>query len=218
MIPPLTEYHNAYDGGLKWRLTSEGVQTEANGILRTPGEPLTIRKIWRDYAATIQDAAETFGVPVEALLATIATESVVRDGIRDPKQVRIESHYKSDELTPDRVSVGLCHLLIGTASRLVGLPVSRGWLGIPRNNIWCAALYIRKTAGMHGFDGPKIGAVYNAGTVAVSDKNRWRMRSTNNHLDRWCSFYGDAVAVIRDAGGCVRDHGWMITAHLHGVL
>lgn len=214
----MREFHAAFDGGCRWRITSDGVELEHVGILQTPGEPLTIRKLWRDYGAPIQYAAQQFGVPVEVLLATIATESAVVNGVRDPKQVREEPGYRSDEATPHRISVGLCHILIDTARRVLRYPVGRAWLAVPANNIWCAAAVIRDSADVHGFDVPKVAATYNAGTVAESMKNRWRMRTTNDHLDRFTAWTGDAVAVVRASGGCARDFGWYLTAFTSGVL
>lgn len=212
------DYHSAFDGGARWRLTMDGVELEHVGTLRTAGEPLTVRKIWRDYTAPIQYAARQFGVPVELLLATIATESIVRQGARDPKQVREEPGYRSDESTPHKISVGLGHILIDTARRVLRYPVARAWLGVPSNNIWTIAAVIRDAADVHGFDAPKVAAAYNAGTVAESIKNRWKMRSTNDHLDRFGAWLGDAVAVVRDGGSCSRDWQWMLTAHASGVL
>lgn len=217
-IVTVREFHSAFDGGLRWRLQMDGVELEHVGTLRTSGEPLTIRKLWRDYGAPIQYAARQFGVPVELLLATIATESVTVHGLRDPKQVREEPGYRSDEATPHKVSVGLCHLLIETARGVLRYPVGRAWLGVPANNIWCAAAVIRDAADVHGFDVPRVAATFNAGTVAESVKNRWRMRSTGDHLDRFCAWYGDAVAVVRASGGCVRDHDWLLAAYDQGVL
>jgi hypothetical protein len=212
------EFHRAFDNGLAWRLRLDGVELEQSGTMRTPGVPLTIRKIWRDYAAPIQHAARVFGVPVEYLLATIATESIVRDGLRDPRQIREEPGFRSDTDTPHKISVGLCHILIETATRTMRVQVSRGWLSVPANNILCAAWVIRDGADVHGFDGPRVAAAYNAGTVAETNKNRWRMRSTNDHLDRFCRFLGDAVAVVRDAGGCQRDWVWFLAMQNAGLL
>lgn len=214
----LRNFHEAFPGGVRWRITQDGVELEHVGTLRTSGEPLTVRKIWRDYGAPIQYAARQFGVPVEVLIATIATESIVVNGVRDPKQAREEPGYKSDEATPHRISVGLCHILIDTARRVLRYPVGRAWLAVPANNIWTAAAVIRDAADLHGFDPILTAATYNSGTLAESIKNRWRLRSTSDHLDRFGAWTGDAVAVVRESGGCSRDFGWLLSAHASGVL
>jgi hypothetical protein len=43
--------------------------------------------------------------------------------------------------------------------------------------------------GQHRRDPPKIAAAYNAGSIRKSFKNRWRMVSTGNHIDRFVNAY-----------------------------
>lgn len=223
----MREWHNRFDG-IKWRICADGVQIEGQpAVERTSGEPQTVRKIWRDHGAAIQYAARQFGVPIEVLLATIATESIVRDGLRDPKQVREEPGFRSDHETPHKISVGLCHILIETARHVLHYPaVSRGWLSVPHNNIWTAAAIIRDDADVHGFDPPCIAAAYNAGSVAPTQKNRWHLRSwadndptTPDHVDRFVMWLGDAIAAMREAGRpSTRDFGWMLASYEQGLL
>lgn len=218
MIPLMTEWHNVFEGQA-WRVSIDGIELQQVGTLRTGGDPLTMRGLWRQYRAEIQQWSQRYGVSVELLLATIATESAVKNGQRDPKQIRIEPHYQSDETTPHRISVGLTHCTIETAKRALGYhPLSREWLQVPTNNIHAAASIIRMDADRHGFDPIKVAACYNAGSLRESKKNRWHLVVTHDHLDRFGRWFGDAVHVIREGGGCARDHVWMLHAHVTGTL
>ena len=214
----LTEYHRQFDGSIRWRLRSDGIDVEQQGLQRTPGEPLTARQIWRDHRIPIQTWAARYGVAVELLIATCATESIPIHGQRDPNQVREEPGYRSDEATPGLVSVGLCHVTIREARDVLGYPIGRAWLKVPFNNFHAAAASIRAHAGVHGFDPVLVAAKYNAGRLEETGRNRWRLVTTQNHLDRFSNWLGDAIEVVRSGGGCERDFGWMIKAAIAEVL
>ena len=218
MTPLMTEWHTMFEGQ-PWRVASDGVELRHIGTMRTPGEPLTIRALWRQYRAEIQQWAHRYGVSVELLLATIATESIPINGIRDPKQVRLEPGFRSDDTTPHKVSVGLTHVLIETARRALGYhPLPRAWLQVPTNNLHAAAAIMRMDADRHGFDPIKVAACFNAGSLQDTSKNPWHLLVTGDHLDRFGRWFGDAVQVVRDSGGCARDHGWLLHAHVTGTL
>jgi hypothetical protein len=210
----LLEYHHAYEGGLRWRLDSEGIELEPGLHPRTGGEPATIRRIWGEWSPHIQHWSYVCGIPAELLLATVATESR-RD--LDPRQDRQEPGYVSDETTPERVSVGLCHPLISTARAVTGFACGRHWLQEPRNNLMIAALVIRGDAVMTGLDPILVAAKYNAGTIRETLSNPFRLRSTGDHLSRFASWYNDAVDVMHIKGSA-RDHAWMLAAHAEGLL
>lgn len=65
------------------------------------------------------------------IVATIATKSS-----GNPKAIRFEPHYKSDEETPNQVSPGLMQTLISTAREALGnTGIDRNWLLVPENSI-----------------------------------------------------------------------------------
>ncbi len=50
---------------------------------------------------------------------------------------------------------------------------------------------------------PLVAAAYNAGGLHPSregDDNPWRLRSTGDHVSRFCRFFGDACAVAAEDG------------------
>jgi soluble lytic murein transglycosylase-like protein len=124
-------------------------------------------------------------VPAELIVATIATES---RGNRDA--VRTE---------PDgRQSVGLMQTLLGTASEVMGRAVTADELRDPETSITAGAKYIRSQRSRTEFEPPLVAAAYNAGSLRESDRNRWRLASTEEHVDRFCRFYNDAVRVAKE--------------------
>jgi hypothetical protein len=217
MVTSLREWHRFAEGGLRWRLTTDGVELEPGFHPRTQGEPITIKRIWAKFGEDIQHWALMFGLPMELLLATVATES--RADL-DPAQDRKEPGYVSDEATTNRVSVGLCHPLISTARAVTGFAVGRAWLGVPRNNLMVAALVLRSDVLATRLDVPLCFAKYNAGALVESPKNPFRLRVTGDHISRALAFFNDAVAVLREKSphGCARDMGWLLEMQEGGLL
>lgn len=211
----MTAWHRYADGGVRWRADSLGIEVEGQGFQRTPGPIVTIAKLWDQWADPIQHWAHIFNVPVELLLMTAATESR-RD--LDPRQDLKEPGYVSDESTPHRVSIGLCHVLISTARGALGFAVGRQWLAVPRNNFMAAALVLRDDARTTGFDPILAAAKYNAGALRPSSENRFGLRVTGDHLDRAARWFGDAVTFIAAHGGAERDWQWALKASASRVL
>lgn len=212
----MTTWHGSgFAGSVKWRVDSDGVALEPGIYPRTDGPPATVTRIWSRWSSEIQHCAYIYSVPVELLMATIATES--RADL-DPKQDRKEPGYQSDEATPNRVSVGICHPLISTARAVTGFAVSRAWLTLPSNNIRVAAMVLRNDAPRTGFDPPLSFACYNSGGLSESNKNPFKLRSTGEHISRAVSFTNDAVVFLRERGGAKRDIQWLLSAYAAGVL
>ena len=42
----LRKYHRAFAGGVRWKLTEEGLEIEGSGIERSKGSPQTVTRIW----------------------------------------------------------------------------------------------------------------------------------------------------------------------------
>ncbi len=178
-------------GGRRWRLTREGVVPEGEtGPMRTVGQPATVRRIWRDFGPLVAESCARNGVPLELAVATIATES---RGI--PAAVLVEGD--------GRRSVGLMQTLVGTASEVMGREVTAAELNEPALSIEAGVRYIAKQRRLTGYDPPLVAAAYNAGGLyppREGDDNPWRLRSTGDHIGRFCQFYGDAAYVAAEDG------------------
>lgn len=194
----LRQWHQQFPGSVRWRLTAEGLEVEGSGIPRTLGQPATMTRLGQLYGHQIEAVCAPFLVPPEILLATIATESG-----GDPQAVREEPGYKSDAATPDRMSAGLCQLLLSTAREALRAPdLTRKSLFDPQTNLMGAAAYIKRQRPKTQFDAPLVAAAYNAGGVYREEApaNPWRLRcypkNTGAHITRWVRWYNDAWAVL----------------------
>lgn len=178
-------------GGRRWRLTPGGVVAEGEAEpMRTVGQPVTVRRIWRDFGPHIQASAARNGVPLELIVATIATESrgIVRASLTEPD---------------GRQSVGLMQTLTGTASEVMGGPVSPQDLLDPALSIEAGTRYIARQRRVTDYQPPLVAAAYNAGGLyppREQDDNPWRLRSTGDHVSRFCQFYGDCAFVAAEDG------------------
>lgn len=202
----LRNYHSAFAGGVRWRLTDQGVEIEGSGIERTPGNPVTITRIWEEFNNPINDWADFYNVPCALIIAIIATESS-----GNPRAIRFEPRYTSDSATPHQVSVGLMQTLISTArGTLNSNAIDREFLFVPSNSIKAGTSYIAEQRSRTALDPPKVACAYNAGGVYEnqSSGNRWRMRQypigTSKHCDRFVKWFNDAVFVLKNTSRIVR--------------
>jgi hypothetical protein len=195
-IPLLTNFHSFRDS-IRWRLQKKGLEIEGSGIERTGGEPKTVTRVWDQFGYAIDQWSERYGVPAELIVATICTESS-----GNPRKVREEPGYKSDDKTPDKVSPGLMQTLISTARYVLQDPkIDREWLLNPGNSIQAGMAYIASQMTRTNLDPPKVACAYNAGGVYYNDgsKNRWKMRQfpigSSEHTDRFVKWFNDFYAV-----------------------
>jgi hypothetical protein len=207
-LPQIARPHRVFLDSVAWALTRDGVSVDGAAPAGTPGELRTIRGLLAHRAvgpAILRVAAEE-GVPVELVLATIATESA--GGPRSIDEAilarREEPGFLSDEATPHRVSVGLMQTLISTAREVMKDPaIDDAWLRVPENAIRAGVGYIRRQAPRTRLDPPVVACAYNAGDVyyQASPGNRWRMRQypigTGAHADRFVAYLNDAMRVLR---------------------
>jgi soluble lytic murein transglycosylase-like protein len=186
VTPAAQGFRRAFAGGVGWRTTRDGVLVEGETEpVGTIGAPNTVRRIWREYGATILKCAVEIGVPAELIVATIATES---RGDKD-----------ATRSGPDgRQYVGLMQTALGTASEMLGREVTPEALRDPETSIIAGAKYIREQRPRTEFEPPLVAAAYDAGELRETDKNRWRLESRNEHVDRFCKFYNDAVRVAKE--------------------
>jgi len=197
-IRSLLEPHNNDLGGVKWQLSRDGLIV--NGKLdRSPGQLVTVPRVWQNYGALIADAATKYQVPLELIVATIFTESSGRADVS-----RIEPGWKSDERTPRRVSAGLMQTLISTAREALSDPtITRDRLFEPETSIAAGTAYISRQQTMTRFDPPLVACAYNAGAVYKNSSaaNRWKMKQypigTGAHADRFVQGFNDCFAYFR---------------------
>lgn len=175
----------------------------------TPGEPVTVRKVWDTFGAEIRDASKTYGVPVELIVATIATESGGQVLMRTAR--REEPGWISDEETPNRVSIGPMQTLLSTAREALKEPhLTSSDLLIPERSIRAGTAYIAQQVKKTSFSPPLVAAAYNAGGLypEVATTNRWRLRcyplGTGTHIDRFVCWFNDTMR-LPDAVGLADD-------------
>ena len=105
---------------------------------------------------------------------------------------------------PDgRTSVGLMQTLTGTASEVMGRPVTAQELQDPKISIEAGVRYIASQREKTLYDPILVGAAYNAGGLhppREQDDNPYRLRSTKDHLTRTKLYYNDTVAVAKADG------------------
>ncbi len=184
--PPSQGFRRAFAGGVGWRTTRDGVLVEGEPEpVGTVGAPNTVRRIWREHGPTILKCAVEIGVPAELIVATIATES---RGDRDATRTDAEG----------RQFVGLMQTPPGIASEALGREVTADALREPETSIAAGAKYMRDQRPLTEFEPPLVAAAYNAGALRETDRNRWRLESRNEHVDRFCKFYNDAVRVAKE--------------------
>lgn len=181
--------HNLFPGSVTWSLRKEGIAVDGAAPQGTYGQPVTVRKIWAKYGEACKASARTYGVPVELIVATIATESS-----GDPNARRQESG--------GRESVGLMQTLVGTAREALGRrSLQADDLLDPATSIMAGTAYIAQQRAQTHFDPPLVAAAYNAGSLRRddADKNRWRTHcypaGTGQHIDRWVGWFNDCMEV-----------------------
>lgn len=202
----LKEFHNP-NGGTRWRLTTEGIEVEGRGIIRTKGKPLSMIQLWEDYGDDILHSSYELEVPVDVIAAMIPIEAVRKDGSLsfDPKSDRLEPGYESDEETPHRRSPGLMQTLISTAQSmddkydlLDGEKVTAEILFDPFYSIMLGTAYLAHQIERYGMDPVLMCGAYNAGSVRSTSKNDWKiMTYGETRMDRYIEWFNDFHAAIR---------------------
>ena len=191
----LTDWQS-FRNSVPWRLTPGGILTGSGPVRVEPRERYRVERVaeaWRKYGSLIRAAARRYRVPVELFLAIVINESAL-----NPKAFQKYRGYVSDRETPDRISVGLGAILLGTAQFMLKNPsIDRAWLQVPANNIRMIGLYLHRQYRLTGFDPPKVAAAYNAGGLYRQNgrKNRWKLR--NHPLGH--SVYIDLFVAVFDA-------------------
>ncbi|GDX04012.1 lytic transglycosylase domain-containing protein [Buttiauxella sp. A111] len=180
--------HDFISSGVSWNLQKDGISIQGTTPSGTQGKPTTVEKIWDLYGPYCVQASKMYGVPVELIIATIATES---GGDRNARRAEPQIH---DE------SVGLMQTLVKTARGALGRPSLTGDdLLDPATSIEAGTAYIAHQRYVTHFDPPKVAAAYNAGSLRVDNAsaNRWKMhcypKGTGRHIDNFVSWFNDCM-------------------------
>ncbi|WP_159351498.1 transglycosylase SLT domain-containing protein [Roseomonas harenae] len=190
IMPGLTQAHRHFPDGVSWQLTPEGISVDGAPASGTAGEPSTVRGIWKRYGDLCSASAKRYGVPVELIVATIATESR-----GDPNARRPEPKIRDE-------SVGLMQTLVNTARGALGRrDLSGDHLLDPGLSIEAGTAYIAQQRGSTHFDPPLVAAAYNAGSIRRDDgpANRWKLlvfpTGTGRHVDNFVEWFADCMRV-----------------------
>ncbi|RWO49220.1 hypothetical protein [Mesorhizobium sp.] len=70
----------------------------------------------------------------------------------------------------------------------------------PAINIEIGTAEIKQRWAVTGADPILVAAAFNSGGVYEAQSDRWHLRSHGNHLDRAAQWFGDACAVLKEAG------------------
>jgi Transglycosylase SLT domain len=194
--------HSHHPGGVRWAVTPAGISINGGPPDRTPGPPVTAKRVYTWFGSMIVLAGHEFDVAPTLLAAIICNESAGGGtAYADCCTARREEPgWTSDIQTPHRVSVGCCQTLISTAREALKAPrLSAVDLQSPKNSIRAAAAYIGAGRDQHHSDPPLVAACYNAGGLYLEDvlTNRWKLRcfplGTGEYIDRFVLWFNDCV-------------------------
>lgn len=222
--PPATNDWRRFFNGIEYRCDPRGIYLrDVHGgtePLRTPGTPTTCEAIWQLCGEYIIAASKKYGVSPELIMMTIATEAAFakKHSFTGPLTFRWEPHVEVNDVQPHHFgdySAGPMQTLATTARWVIRsqhldydpfgvapdykqkpAPPETHPLYDLKTNIDIGTAEIKQRwAGTHD-DPIKVSAAFNAGGIYESDKNRWRLKTYGDHLDRAAKWYGDACAVV----------------------
>lgn len=179
--------HRRYPASIAWRIGRDGLVVEDMPPAFTAGEKEMAAGVYNNLGDRIRSESVRYKVPVELVVATICTESGGRPRVR-----RLEPgcDRADPERTPHRVSVGLMQTLLSTAREALGDKDLRlADLENPQKSIAAGMAYMWRQARQTRFDPPLVAAAYNAGSLRHTTRNRWKLVSTGNHVDRFVNFF-----------------------------
>lgn len=193
ILAKVSVQHAHVPGSVTWALTPTGISVDGATPIGTTGDPDTVTRIWNQFGQHCRAAAKHYGVPIELIVATIATESG-----GDPRAFRQEQND---------ASTGLMQTLLGTAREALGNPtLTAGDLKKPETSIFAGTAYIARQRDKTNFDPVLVAAAYNAGSprAANFERNRWRLwchpPESGEHIDRFVAWFNDAMLVSGQGG------------------
>jgi len=194
-INRLTTPHKHFQDGVSWQLTKDGISIDGAPAVGSMGRPTTVTRIWTQYSDRCKAAAKEYGVPIELIVATIATESS-----GNPSARRAERRLRTE-------SVGLMQTLVTTAQQVLGAKSLTGDdLLDPTTSIRAGTAYIAQQRVSTHFDPPLVAAAYNAGSLQRDDAiaDRWKLlcypANTGQYIDRFVQWFNDAMRVSEAQG------------------
>lgn len=201
----LYTYHNPFPDGKRWKITSDGIKVEGEGLIRSKGEPKTILTLWEDFGMEMLQASFESLCPLDMLVAMIPIEAARIKGTLkfDPESNRFEPGYISDTQTPHRRSVGLGQTLISTAAQMnklhdFGLNVTSELLKDPYYSLLLSGAYITYQTLRYRPDPVLICGAYNAGSLRHTMRNEWRILTYGpTRMDRYVSWFNDFHYCVR---------------------
>lgn len=227
-----------YKGGRGWRrdalsriivedrdtiglVVSEPAEDGPGYLYRTKGRPLTAWHALYDFGAALGEASERFDVPIPVLFAMMAIEASRVPGDRshlDPRSIREEPGYISDEKTPHRVSPGIMQTLISTARDMNARArlyvdedgelelLTREDLFVAERSITLGAAYMRwqidrvepDEQGFAPDDPVLLCAAYNAGSVRETTRNTFHLLTYGgeSRVEKYIAFHNDMLAIM----------------------
>ena len=193
-------------------------------VLRTKGAPSSAHTALQDFGASIFAASERFDVAIPSIFGMLAIEATRIKADRshfNPRSIREEPGFISDEKTPHRVSPGLMQTLISTAreanvwARLYRdvdgslEKLGREDLFMPERSIMLGTAHMRreinnvepdeKREGFFAHDPIALCAAYNAGSVREGDgAYHLRTYGGDGRIEKFVAYHNDMCAVLED--------------------
>jgi murein DD-endopeptidase MepM/ murein hydrolase activator NlpD len=230
--PGSATWHRRFNGQ-EWRYDQRGVYlrgaSDDGQLLRTVGEPITAREIFRLYSRDILAAATKHSVNPALIMMTIATETAfARDQqFTGPKTFRWEAQVDNTDVSPSfagSYSAGPMQCLATTTRELlVKFGTSFGMTQQPftvapalnpqplpapaahplyeaGTNIDIGSAEIRMRFDGTGDDPILVASAFNAGSLREDAASPWGLHAHGDHLDRAARWYGDACEVLSQQG------------------
>jgi hypothetical protein len=197
---------HGFQDSVAWALTGTGISIAGAPAAGSGGQLVTVRTIWSKFGVSAGRWAESFRIPVELIVATIATESR-----GDPAALRLEPDYADDDKTPDKVSPGLMQTLISTARDVLKQDdIDRAWLLQPDNSIQAGTACIDRQRRLTLLDPPQVACAYNAGGLYhdPSAANRWKIGNSRSAARRMAAAPARGRCSRRRAATCGRRAIW----------
>lgn len=178
-------------------MTPAGVEVEGKGLLNCDAGMYQVAEAFvKEHAAALAGASQEFEVPVEFLIACALTQS---QGNPARKFVWRDPGYVGDSSTPDRISTGVCRMLVSTAQFFMKDPaIDHFWLLDLGNALRACGAYVRHNHATlkTGWDPVLVACAFNAGGLYEdqSPGNVWRLKQYSMLL----GFHGIADARTPD--------------------
>jgi len=201
-IMDLTKPHKYFEDSTLWKFGEHGI--ELNGFMPDfkvdkDEKILEAENMLVIHYEDVFKASSYFRVPAELIYATFMTESY-----GNPKAIREEPGYISDEKTPHRVSPGIMQTLISTARvALKDNSINTKYLLVPANSINAGTAYISRQWYITKYDPVLVAAAYNAGRLAYQngENNRFKLRQypigTDHHCIRFIKWFNLFFKLIK---------------------